>query len=97
MNLIFKTKLHNNQGEIHKEIPIAVEFLNIDTRKWEQIEIEAILYKEGSYHFEYEIPSRIYGDQPTLRKIRDIVQEGGMPIFRLITKKLISFRYRSYN
>lgn len=84
MKLFFKVKVLDYQGNIAKKRSLALEFFNTDTNIWEKIDVEEAAYNEGNYAFEYEIPSRIYGDQPTLRKVREVLQAGGMPLFRLI-------------
>lgn len=84
MKLFFKVTLRDHHGKIPEEMKLAIQFLNTDTKVWEKIDLENTGYLEGAYTFEYYIPSRIYGDQPTLRKVREVLQAGGMPMFRLI-------------
>jgi predicted nucleic acid-binding Zn-ribbon protein len=84
MKLFFKTTVKDHLGEISLKMALAIQFYNTDTKAWETIAIENTDYNKGAYSFEYYIPSRIYGDQPTLRKIREVLQSGGMPMFRLI-------------
>jgi predicted nucleic acid-binding Zn-ribbon protein len=84
MKLFFKTTVKDHLDQIPHKMALAIQFYNTDTKAWETIAIENTDYIEGAYSFEYYIPSRIYGDQPTLRKIREVLQSGGMPMFRLI-------------
>ncbi|WP_299761494.1 PASTA domain-containing protein [uncultured Dokdonia sp.] len=84
MKLFFKVTLRDHHGKIPEEMKLDIQFFNTDTKAWEKIDSENAGYLEGTYNFEYYIPSRIYGDQPTLRKVREVLQTGGMPMFRLI-------------
>lgn len=84
MKLFFKVTLRDHHGKIPEEMKLDIQFFNTDTKAWEKIDSENTGYLEGTYNFEYYIPSRIYGDQPTLRKVREVLQTGGMPMFRLV-------------
>ena len=84
MKLFFKVTLRDHLGKIPQEMKLAIQFFNSETKTWEKIDSEITGYQEGSYTFDYYIPSRIYGDQPTLRKVREVLQAGGMPMFRLV-------------
>ncbi|WP_299216823.1 PASTA domain-containing protein [uncultured Dokdonia sp.] len=84
MKLFFKTTVRDSLGEIPTKMALVIQFYNTDTKAWETIATENTGYIEGTYSFEYYIPSRIYGDELTLRKIREVLQTGGMPMFRLI-------------
>ncbi|WP_299675070.1 PASTA domain-containing protein [uncultured Dokdonia sp.] len=83
MKLFFKVTLRDHLGKIPKKMNLAIQFFNTETKVWEKIDSELTGYQEDAYSFEYDIPSRIYGDQPTLRKVREVLQAGGMPMFRL--------------
>lgn len=78
----FQGQLFDSKNTPVSEFKIAIQFYNANIYDW--ITLTTSVIQEGKFNHKIEIPDRISTTNQTIRIVREVLQEGGVPSFRIV-------------
>lgn len=86
-SLLFKCDLIAANNTALKAYTLDIEFLDIENKTWRKL-VTRIETKKGLLSHTYEIPLRLAKEELITRLVRDCMNEGSLPMFRIVKSNL---------